>query len=291
MDAVERQETEQRAARDNAFRHKVALQQFMNHNAPLFRAFAHKGIKASDLMKGEVLKNLVKDAVDLATLTAAHVLEVSTDDVKAADARPFRYSAAEWVAAHWANGKQIDIEEAARQIASAAKMADKQWDYDPYKDEPSPSRETSIAITTSIVASHLFECVNNYDFRVGKQKVFEIMIKAVLVETEENVRTVLPEGATDDEVKNLRQTIINNLSSLMEACYEQKAREVLRALRGKPETYKLDYLNKNRPIEAIQKNFKEWSTCIAGMSLISAQRLNANKSREIVEGTLPSPAE
>lgn len=287
----ERAEAERRAQKDSVFRHKVALQQFMNHNAPLFRAFAHKGIKAQDLMKSEVLNNLVGNAVRLATLTAAHVLNTPVEEIKAADARPFRYSAAEWVAAHWANGKKIDIEESARQIAEAAKMADKQWDYDPYKDEAATSRETSIAITTSIVASHLFECVSNYDFRMGKTKVFETMIEAVLIETEENVKTILPEGANEDEIRNLRQTIVNNLASLMEACYEQKAREVLKAIRGKPETFKMDYLSKTKPIEAIKRNFQEWSTCIASMSLISAKRLNNVKTAAVVEGTLPSPSE
>ncbi len=287
-EAHEKLEEERRAQKDNAFRQKVAIQQFMNHNAPLFRAFAHKGIKAKDLMKSEVLNNLVSNAVKLATLTASNVLSKPLENIKAADARPFRYFAAEWVAAHWANGKKIDIEEAARQISEAAKMADKQWDHDPYKDDADVSREASSAITASIVAAHLMECVNNYDFRMGKPKVFGMMIEAVLLETDQNVAMILPQGASDDELKNLRQTVVNNLASLMQVCYEQKARDVLRAIRGKPEAYRIDYLNKIKPLEDIKRNFKEWATCIATMSVLSAQHLNAAKPSVVVEGTLPS---
>jgi hypothetical protein len=268
------EEDRKRDERDNVFRQKVALQQFMNHNVPLFRAFANKGVRTKDILKGEVLQQLVTNAIKLATLTAAHIHQCAPSEVDAAQARPFRYPAAEWVAAHWTTGRLLDIPDAARQIAGVAVLADRKWDHDPFKDGAKVSPNTSIVITAANVAASLFDCVKNYDFRVGTEKVFEVLIETVVAEASKNAPVMLPPGATQDDVQNLTQTLANNMSSLMQACYDQKAREVLKAIRGKPETYRLDYLAKTRPLDAVCNNFREWAACVAGMSILSAKRLN-----------------
>lgn len=268
------EEDRKREQRDHVFRQKVALQQFMNHNVPLFRAFANKGVRTKDLLKGEVLQQLVTNAIKLATLTAAHIHQCEPSEIDAAQARPFRYPAAEWVAAHWTTGKLLDIPDAARQIAEVAVLADRKWDYDPFKDGNKVSPNTSIVITAANVAASLFDCVKNYDFRVGTEKVFEVMIETVVTEAARNAPAMLPAGATQDDVHNLTQTLANNMASLMQACYDQKAREVLKVIRGKPETYRLDYLAKTKPLDAICNNFREWAACVAGMSILSAKRLN-----------------
>lgn len=285
------EEDHKREQRDNVFRQKVALQQFMNHNVPLFRAFANKGVRTKDILKGEVLAQLVTNAIKLATLTAAHIHGCDPSEIDAAQARPFRYPAAEWVAAHWATGKLLDIPDAARQIAGVAVLADRKWDHDPFKDGNKVSPNTWIVITAANVAAALFDCVSNYDFRQGTEKVFEIMIETVISEAERNAPAMLPAGATQDDVQNLTQTLANNMSSLMQACYDQKAREVLKAIRGKPETYRLDYLAKTRPLEAICNNFREWAACVAGMSILSAKRLNDVKPDHQAVARNYAPAE
>lgn len=285
------EEDRKREQRDNVFRQKVALQQFMNHNLPLFRAFANKGVRTKDILKGEVLAQLVTNAIKLATLTAAYIHGCEPSEIDAAQARPFRYPAAEWVAAHWTTGKLLDIPDAAKQIAEVAALADRKWDHDPFKDGNKVSSNTWIAITAANVAAALFDCVSNYDFRQGTEKVFEIMIETVISEAERNAPAMLPAGATQDDLQNLTQTLANNMSSLMQACYDQKAREVLKAIRGKPETYRLDYLAKTQPLEAICNNFREWAACVAGMSILSAKRMNDMKPDHQAVARSYAPAE
>lgn len=283
------EEDRKREQRDNVFRQKVALQQFMNHNVPLFRAFANKGVRTQDILKGEVLQQLVTNAINLATQTAANIHKCKPSEVDAAQARPFRYPAAEWVAAHWTTGKLLDIREAASQIAEVAALADQKWDHDPYKDGAKISTNTSIVITAANVAATLFDSVKNYDFRLGKEKVFEVLIEAVIAEAQKNAPAMLPPAATQDDVHNLTQTLANNMASLMQACYDQKAREVLKAIRQKPETYRLDYLAKTKPLDAICNNFREWAACVSGMSILSAKRLNDIKPDPQAETKNRSP--
>jgi hypothetical protein len=45
-----------REQRDERFRTKVAIQQFLNHNGPLFRAFAKSGTSISEVLDGDVLR-------------------------------------------------------------------------------------------------------------------------------------------------------------------------------------------------------------------------------------------
>jgi hypothetical protein len=283
------EEDRKRELRDNVFRQKVALQQFMNHNVPLFRAFANKGVRTKDILKGEVLQQLVTSAIKLATQTAANIHQCDPNEIDAAQARPFRYPAAQWVAAHWTTGKLLDIQEAASQIAGVAVLADHKWAHDPYKDGPKMSANTSIVITAANVASTLFDSVKNYDFRLGTEKVFEVLIEAVITQAEKNAPAMLPAAATQDDVHNLTQTLANNMATLMQACYDQKAREVLKAIRGKPETYRLDYLAKTKPLDAICNNFREWATCVSGMSILSAKRLNEVKPDPLAEAKNRTP--
>lgn len=266
-----------REQRETVYRHKVALQQFMNHNVPIFRAFANKGIKAQDMVQAEVLSTLVGNAIKLATLTASRIHGREPSEITAAEARPFRYHSAEWVAGHWVSGKKINIEEAALQIAEIAKLADKQWDHDQYKDGPSISPTASIAVTAANVAIVLLTNVKKYDFRLGVPHVSKILVETVITEAIEHAQQMLPSGATKAEVQNLTQTLSNNMASLMGACYDQKAFEVLKAIEGKPESFRVEYLHRVNAIDSIIANFKQWAACVTGMSILSAQRMTEVK--------------
>lgn len=268
---VEEKNERERANRDENFRQKVAIQQFMNANGPIFRAFANRGVQANDVMRSGVLNGLIGNAVALANLTAARMYRKKVEEVTPAEARPFRVGAAEWVAAHWTGGKQIDVNRAAEQIAAAAALVDAQWDHDIYKDD-NVSAEASKQITAAAVAGNLFESVAIYSFRLDPKIVVFTVVDAVMAEASKSARAMLP-NASEPEIANLMQTIARNLSNLMQACYDQKAREVVKEIRNIPEPEKLAYLEAQKPFDQVMANFTKWATWLAWISPQAASRM------------------
>ncbi len=257
--------------RDIAFRQKVAIQQFMNSNGPIFRAFANRGVLADDILQDGVLNGLIANAVALANETAARLYKKSRTEVTAAEARPFRIGAAEWVAAHWTTGKQLDVQVAADQIASAAAMADGGWDHDIYKDD-GISADASKHITAAAVAGSLVERVSIYSFRIDTPTVIYRLINEVMTEATKSARDMLP-TATEAEVTNLTQTIARTLSNLMQACYDQRAREVVKELHKKSEPDIIAYLDAHKPLDQVVHNFRSWAHFLAKIAPEAAKRM------------------
>jgi predicted nucleic acid-binding protein len=269
---VEDQKQRDEAARADTFRQKVAIQQFMNSNGPIFRAFANRGVLADDVMQSGVLNALIGNAVALANETASRLYNKPRESVTAAEAKPFRVGAAEWVAAHWTGGKQLDVEVAADQIATAAAMVDGGWDHDIYKDTVI-SDDASKHITAAAVAGSLIERVSIYSFRIDTPIVIYRLINEVMSEATKSAREMLP-AATESEVANLTQTIARTLSNLMQACYDQKSREVVKALYKKSEAEKLAFLETHQPLDEVIRNFRNWAEWLAWISPQAANRLN-----------------
>jgi hypothetical protein len=268
---VEDRKQREEAARADTFRQKVAIQQFMNSNGPIFRAFANRGVLADDVMQSGVLNALIGNAVALASETASRLYNKPREDVSAAEAKPFRIGAAEWVAAHWTSGKQLDVEVAAEQIATAAAMADSGWDHDIYKDTVI-SDDASKHITAAAVAGSLIERVSIYSFRIDTPIVIYRLINEVMSEATKSARNMLP-TATEAEVANLTQTIARTLSNLMQACYDQKSREVVKEIHNKSEADKIAYLETHKPLDEVIRNFRNWAEWLAWISPQAANRL------------------
>jgi DNA primase len=254
-----------------SFRHKVAIQQFMNANGPIFRAFANRGVQVEDIKRQGVLNGLIGNAVALATHTAAKIYRKNVADVTPSEARPFRVGAAEWVAAHWTSGKQIDVQFAAEQIASAAQLADAKWDHDIFKDDRISS-DASKYITAAAVAGELTERVAIYHFRLDFKVALHRVINEVVTHASKSARAMLPE-ASEAEVSNLTQTIARTLSNLMQACYDQKARDVVKSLRDKSENDIAAYFEANQPFEEVISNFRKWADWLAWISPIAATQI------------------
>lgn len=261
---AEEQRERDQENRDEAFRQRVAIQQFMNSNGPIFRAFANRGVLASDFMRTGVLDALIANAVTLATATAARLYQIEMTEVTAQQARPFRVSAAEWVAAHWTGGKKLDVDLAAEQIAAAASLADEKWDHDVFRDT-GVSNEGSRQATAAAVAGNLFESVTAYSFRLDPKVVVFTIVNAVVTEASKSAHNMLPNGS-DADVTNLMQTIARNLSNLMQACYNQTARAVVKDLYRKPEQEKIAYLEERKPFDAVMSNFYNWAEWLAWIS-------------------------
>lgn len=265
--------------RDRTFRTKVAIQQFMNHNAPLFRALARGGVGIAAAVRGDVIREPAEQAGRLAMLVASKVTGKPIGEVTAADARPFRTEAAEWAAARWLDNRGYDLERAASEIAAAVRLADGGWDSDPWRDDRI-SDTASLMMTAAGVAGSLARQVEIYDFRAGREAALGRVVKEVVDSASKTAAEMLGPSAGPGDVRNLTQTLARNLSSLMEACYERKGRETVARLAGMTEAEKAAWYRANSPIDEVAATFREWAVCFSAYAVAATRDLEPDKQRE-----------
>jgi len=278
---VEHSDAEERAARNSAFRSKVAIQQFMNHNGPLFSAFAKAGIDVTEVIEGEVLKNPASEAMKLATLVASKVSGKPVAEITAADLRSYRSVASSYVAARWLAGRRVDVERASSEIAAAASLANNSWDHDAYRDDHI-SDNASLMITAANAAASLAGSVEKYDFRKGRIEVLGRLVSHTAVAAAKAARTMLGPQASESDLRNVTQTAARNFAAILESCYERKAREVVKLLTPMKEDEKLAWYQRNDPVSDVLRSFEEWALCFSGFA-VAASRDMAGLRNEVVE--------
>lgn len=263
---------------DKRFRQKVAIQQFMNHNAAIFSALARSGQEIDGALDGDVLKKPVTEAHALAREVAALVAGKDIGDITAADAKPFRSAAADIIAEAYFRGREIDVKSAAKNIADVAAMADATWDHDLYKDDKVRPR-TSVRMTAAAVAGGLSETVAVYDFRAGREEVLEHLMRTVIETAVGSAIAMMPEDANEGELSNLTQTLARTMTGIMKSCYERKARTVVAALEHLPEHHKRTWFEQHDPIAELTEEFSSWASCMCGFAIAASSEI-AKPSKE-----------
>lgn len=259
--------------REDTFRVKVSMQQFMNHNGPIFRAFAYKGIEVREVADGNALIGPTEAAATLTHLVTKAILDRRQADVTAKDLSFFRTEAANWVSERWIRDEDYDIEAAANSIASAVLKAGKDWDHDPYKDDRI-SNDASLMMSAAGVTAKLMKQVEVYDFRIGRNEVLKTLLDAVIGTAVQVSADMLP-NASKGDVANLIQTVSRNFASIMEAIYERKSRDVVALLKGRKTEQRTAWLDANRPLDSIVDEFREWALCFVGFAVATSSRIAA----------------
>lgn len=263
--------------RNAVFKSKVAIQQFMNHNGPLFSAFAKAGIGVSEVIEGEVLRAPASSAMKLATLVASKVSGKPVNDISPSDLRSYRGVASSYVASRWLSGRDIDVERAASEIAAAVSLADGSWDHDAYRDD-SISDNASLMITAANAAASLISSVDKYDFRRGRTRVLGDLVQHTAVAAARAARSMLGANASESDLRNVTQTAARNFASILESCYERKAREVVKLLSGLPENEKVAWYERNDPLADVLKAFEEWTLCFSGFAIAASRDMGGPRN-------------
>ncbi len=270
----EAQRAVQKEREETVFRKKVAIQQFMNHNAPLFRAFALKGEDVSKVIEGEVLKEPASLANRLAMTIAAKVHGKDPSEVTSADMKPFRSEAAEYVASRWVTGRRIDIDAAATEVAAAVSLADGSWDHDMYVDE-GISDDASLMMTVVGVTGSLSRLVNIYDFRLGRTEALSRLLSTIVDISVKTARDMLKDTSPNPaDERNLTQTLARNFTSIMEVCYDRKAKEVSLLLKDKTLAEKRAFYATRSPIDEVISDFRDWYVCLSGWAVMAAREMS-----------------
>lgn len=268
------------AAKKENFRAKVSMQQFMNHNGAIFKAFARKGITISDVTDGDILLEPTSAANSLVKLVASG-LEEKGVEIGNRETSFFRSEAASWVAERWEKNENYDIEGASKEIVKVVidtmSKEGKSFDYDPYKDD-SISNDASLMMSAASVTGRLMKQVEIYDFRVGRNAVLQKLLDAVIETSVSVASEMLPKGASKNDVANLTQTVSRNFTIIIEGIYERKAREVTSQLNGKPTKDKVDWLNNNLPLDDVIKEFKDWAYCFVGFAIATCNKMSPKQS-------------
>jgi hypothetical protein len=281
--AAQAHETAQ--GRDDAFKIRVAQQQFMNHHGPLFAAAARRSASPEGAVGGDVLAKPAEDSKKLAVAIAAKLLGKPESEVVAADARPYRQDAAAFVASMWSSGADCDIDAAAAAIAGAVRHADAGLDANPF-DSLRITGDASLAMTAAGVAAQVLKQVMVYDFRQERGSLMGRLVSAVTGTAAAATRDMLHADATDDDRRTLLQTVARQLSAIMESCYERKSREVVAALAPLGEAERLGFYRDRDPVAEILESFRDWSVCFAGFAVAAAREMTgAARSGSLKETT------
>lgn len=262
-----------RQDREEVFRVKVSMQQFMNHNGPIFKAFAYKGIHVREVADGDALLGPTEAASTLTKLVAAAVLKDKGNEITARDLSFFRAEAANWVAERWMREEDYAVETAARDIAKAVLTAGADWNHEPFKDDRI-SNDASLMMSAAGITTKLMAQVGVYDFRIGRNEVLKTLLDSVVRTSLEAVQGMLPKSASKGDVVNLVQTVSRNFAGIMEAIYERKVREVVEFLKDKETAEITRWLNKNRPLDTIVDEFKDWALCFVGFAVATSSMIS-----------------
>ncbi|WP_327211041.1 hypothetical protein [Rhizobium leguminosarum] len=257
------------------FNRKVSIQQFVNYNAPLFRAFAKRRASVEDVATGELLVEPARLANALAIAIAARLHGKHEDEVTAAQARPFRLEASEYVAQQWADDLELDVEAAADAVSRAVELAGREWDHDPYRDEG--IQDFVSEYMTMVSASGVVtKCVLLYDFRQNHDELVGRLTSEVVQAAVAAARDMLKDTpATDGDRRNLVQTLTRNFTGILEACYKRKVREVAERISEWPEEKKSSFFATRFPVDELLADFRSWYVCLSGWAMIAADSVAA----------------
>lgn len=264
----------------DAFRMRLASQQFLKHHGPLLRAYVSAGGRPESIAQRGVFEAKARQARDLAVAMTARVTGKPLAEVTLNEARVLRLEAADLVARAWQEGREVDLAALADDIASAVASADDAYDADTVAWSR-VSGNGSATMTAAAVTLALAETVSIYDFRLGKSLVLSTLTSAVIEATRLAVDEMSIDSATVEDRRSLSQTTLRSFSGVMAQLYEDTARETLQRLVDLPEAKRRAWLQSKQPLEAVLGSFRTWTASIAAIAAAAAREtMNNARSAE-----------
>lgn len=255
--------------REQTFLSRVAMHQFMNHNAPIFQSLART--QPPDVSAAaETIREAAENARRLAVQVAARVLGKEERAVDPADVKPFRTEAATLVVELRASGSTASVTDIADAIAAATKLADPKWDFDAFRDLKI-SADGSVAMTAAAAVAALTRQVMVYDFRRNPDEVLGRLANAVTEAAATSARQIMPADSSEDERRMMLQSLTKHLAGLMDGCYERHARNTVASLSQMSEKERVEALNGSDPIGEIVADFNNWAIRFGGFTLAAAR--------------------
>lgn len=277
----------ERAQREERFRYRLAAQQFLKHQAPLFRVMLAKGRKPEEIGASREFADMTIRARELAMVIARSLFP----DLEAAAlpeaARHFRVEAAEAVAMAWADGRDLDIDFAAETIADAVRQAHIVFDGEAMRWRDI-SEAGSISLSAAASSALLLRSVMLYDFRLGRDNALSRLSTLLVETTSENVRAILPGDASFEDRRSVFQSVMRENGQILAGIYESISRRTVAALAGQPEADRQSWLLRERPLDAIEVEFRAAADALSlAAARIGKLSLDALKTAELPP--TPSP--
>jgi hypothetical protein len=261
-------------ARRDAFKVRVASQQFLKHHTPLLRAFLRMGGNSKGITQRGVFEEKAREARSLAMAIAARVLNKPVDTVTMAEARHFRLEAAEIVALAWEEDREVDMAAVAESVGGAVASADDAYDDDTVR-WAQVSGNGSATMTAASVTLALARSVMIYDFRLGHNFVLSTLTATVVEAVRQAVDAMAPDQATTEDRRSLGQTTMQSFCAIMAQIYEDAARESFAYLVNLDEDQRRAWLRSRQPLESVVSKFKVWTSDITQVATAAARETMA----------------
>lgn len=119
------------------------------------------------------------------------------------------------------------------------------------------TKKGSFALTTSHAAFEIWNMINIYDFRNGKDKTIKKCLEAIQQTSFKAIDQWIGEKITPEEKKALNQSTVRDLTKMLIMIYEEEVRISLKTMIGMTESEKKKYIKERNPLERILEKFTE----------------------------------
>lgn len=232
---------------------RVAIQQFLNQVAPIFKAYASGGMQAEHLIEGTGLRDYAETARRLAVAVVARLTDTMPNAVDPVLVRVLMPSMAEFVARKIEVDLPVDITADSGAIIAALDLLDPKFDVNPYERNPVP-QEASLKMTASAGISAIVAQLAWYDFRArDPARAASRPLDAVIARTAAVVMRIAPEMSERDRV-SLMQSFVRHHSEIMANAVANRGAATLAALRDLTAEGRDAWYREHDPIgEAIER--------------------------------------
>lgn len=266
--------------KNDSFQLRVAAQQFMNENAPIFAAFTFSAENPQAILQNGSLANAIESATTLAVMIAKQHYKME-DGLKAEYIRPFRRAAGEMIASLWSKGalKDVNLASLANEYSKSFEYISQTLDENPYRKNPIKD-DTSLMLTAQAVTLHILKSVMLYDFRSSKMELTSQLTNAVLEMAGQLTEQLVVDGANPHDRQVVLQTSANRMAEIMSSAYERKARTILEQVQNMREEDKVSFFRTYDASADVVKSFKEWAMVFCGATLATARKMSGYDAQE-----------
>ncbi|EHP83729.1 hypothetical protein [Methylorubrum extorquens] len=253
---------------------RVALQQFLNQNSPIFSAMARRGIGTGDRDFYDLAARIGETAKDVAMLVVSMMEDVPPQRASEQAIRMIRPDIVEYVVEHWlAFDAPVDTALEARAIVAVLRLADSRFDFSPYGRGAQASPDSSVALTF-VAASSLMACQTlPYDFRAADPAALQRrLLETVVDAAQENLPKMIVEGCPEAETRTVLQSLVKHFSKLMRAVYERETDLMVQRAATMDEEARRRWFETMDPVADIVRDFRERASHLVAMGTALAAK-------------------
>ncbi len=230
-DFKERQALVDRSREERERNHqvRVSAQHFLRHHVPIVAAHLRSGMRMSEALSCDDLRDDVHAARAAAVRLQAMLTGQDPALVPLNDARHLRSETVRLVASRRERGLATDPDELVAALAGVVGMAERS-DRAKDIDWGAMTDDGSMSLTSLAASLGLFNATDVYDFRIGRAEALRRLTGEAVGLAARGVDSLAAPGMSAEDRRSLFQSLLRDVTTLLRIRYETKARETIESV-------------------------------------------------------------